>query len=47
VAAHVAERAGAEIEPAAPGERVIDFFDEGPLGGDAEPEVPIEVFRHG
>ena len=43
VAGHVAERAGAEILPAAPIERVIDALLVGSVRCRAEPHVPIEV----
>ena len=47
VATHVAEGACAKIEPAAPGERMIDLLDKRPLGRDAEPQVPVDVFWNG
>src|SRR5262249_42245195 len=46
VATHVAEGAGAEVEPLAPVARmIITVADEGPLGRDAEPDVPIQSGR--
>ena len=47
VAAHVAERAGAEVEPLPPVARVVvAVADERPLGRDAEPQVPVEPRGH-
>jgi len=43
VAAHVAEGAGAEIEPFAPFTWVVIAGDEWAFGGDSEPGVPIEA----
>src|SRR5262249_2308613 len=45
VAGHVAERAGAEVEPLAPLARVVVAFEERPLGRPAQPDVPVEVRR--
>ena len=46
VAAHVAERAGAEIEPAPPVRRMVVAGDVVAGRGDAEPPVPVERRRH-
>ena len=47
VASHVAQRAGAEIKPAAPAERMIDVFLVGPFLGRSQPDVPAETFGDG
>ena len=47
VAGHVAQRAGAEVPPAAPVEGMIGFVAVGPPGSAGQPEVPVQVFgRH-
>ena len=48
VAAHVAESAGAEVEPLAPVAGVVEAVaDERALGGDAQPFIPIEFGGRG
>ena len=46
MAAHVAERAGAEVEPFPPVSRMVIPLQERPLGRHAEPGVPVQVRRH-
>src|SRR3954452_10405299 len=46
--AHVAKRAGAEVEAFAPILRmIIAIAEERPFGGDAKPMIPIKLGRHG
>ena len=43
MAAHIAEGAGAEVEPLPPFTRMVVALDEGSFRGDAEPEVPVQI----
>jgi hypothetical protein len=47
VATEVAGRAAAEIPPLPPIEWVVDLILVRPFRRDAEPQIPIDVFRHG
>ena len=47
VAAHVAERGRAEIDPLAPVARMIVAIEIRPRLRDAQPQVPVERRRHG
>ena len=46
MAGDVADGAGAEVPPAAPGERVVVLGVVGPLRRRAEPEIPLDVVGH-